>query len=160
MKWSLRKLTHQPQNCFALSNRTTVSALFTRVHIWYNSTRALTHRASMSQICQGRGSYIPTNGLSPFTSPEIIYYFQTIILSYNSTAHSFMMSSNMNEMLRRIGQGFCGTVWASYTGNAHKREDGGPGRSLRNDYNMHQKAIESLSASKVRVPACYRYVGV
>lgn len=70
----------------------------------------------------------------------------------------------MGPVFRRIGQGFCGTVWASPTGPgdafAIKREDGGPGRSLHNDYEMHLKVLTSLSGSipKVYVPSCYEYV--
>ncbi|KAJ9297352.1 hypothetical protein DTO271G3_4645 [Paecilomyces variotii] len=46
---------------------------------------------------------------------------------------------------RRIGAGFCGTVWAEPDDNsAFKREDGGPGRSLANDFEMHKRVIRSL----------------
>ncbi|KAL1862369.1 hypothetical protein Plec18170_001195 [Paecilomyces lecythidis] len=46
---------------------------------------------------------------------------------------------------RRIGAGFCGTVWAEPdSSSAFKREDGGPGRSLSNDFNMHKRVIQSL----------------
>ncbi|KAL9595057.1 MAG: hypothetical protein Q9219_006680 [cf. Caloplaca sp. 3 TL-2023] len=67
-------------------------------------------------------------------------------------------------MFRRIGQGFCGTVWAPEVGacdfTAVKREDGGPGRSLHNDYIMHRKILShsSPSQSYLRIPACYRYI--
>ena len=66
-------------------------------------------------------------------------------------------------MFRRIGQGFCGTVWTSAEehetkASAIKREDGGLGRSLYNDYTMHMRVVESLSAIYVRVPGCHRYV--
>ena len=70
----------------------------------------------------------------------------------------------MAEIFRRIGQGFCGTVWADATGStgthAMKREDGGPGRSLYNDYVMHQAVFQSLcsSLSKAYVPVCHQYV--
>lgn len=46
--------------------------------------------------------------------------------------------------LRKIGQGVCGTVWATSTGPAYKREDGGPAPSLRNDFDMHQRILQSL----------------
>ena len=64
----------------------------------------------------------------------------------------------------RIGQGFCGTVWSpsenTNTTFAIKREDGGPGRSLQNDYEMHLKVVRVLDAScsEVRVPRCHQYV--
>lgn len=70
----------------------------------------------------------------------------------------------MAEVFRRIGQGFCGTVWADATGStgahAMKREDGGPGRSLYNDYLMHQTVFQNLgfSLSTAYVPGCYQYV--
>ena len=70
----------------------------------------------------------------------------------------------MIPVFRRIGQGFCGTVWAAQIGSgetfAIKREDGGPGRSLRNDYDMHIQILESLygSISKFSVPYCYGYI--
>ncbi|OJZ91584.1 hypothetical protein ASPFODRAFT_38690 [Aspergillus luchuensis CBS 106.47] len=45
-----------------------------------------------------------------------------------------------------IGAGFCGTVWAlSEDGQAIKREDGGPDRSLANDYAMHQRILQSFT---------------
>ncbi|KAI9869330.1 MAG: hypothetical protein M1813_000119 [Trichoglossum hirsutum] len=47
--------------------------------------------------------------------------------------------------LRRVGAGFCGTVWApNQDPSAFKREDGGPGRSLLNDFEMHGRVLESL----------------
>ncbi|KAL8689394.1 MAG: hypothetical protein Q9218_004931 [Villophora microphyllina] len=68
----------------------------------------------------------------------------------------------MNQTFRRIGQGFCGTVWSVDHGPeakyAVKREDGGPGRSLHNDYIMHQKILETTSQLRVSVPACHQYV--
>jgi hypothetical protein len=49
-----------------------------------------------------------------------------------------------------IGKGFCGSVWSlegSHDGNdqniAIKREDGGPGRSVTNDYNMQLQVLHS-----------------
>ncbi|EXJ56575.1 hypothetical protein A1O7_06919 [Cladophialophora yegresii CBS 114405] len=50
---------------------------------------------------------------------------------------------------RRIGQGFCGTVWAAEGGTmAMKREDGGPGRSLLNDYHMHKLVLDTAFQEK------------
>ena len=72
------------------------------------------------------------------------------------------MESATEDGFRRIGQGFCGIVWARKSKNdfAIKREDGGPGRSLRNDYFMHRKALDSLnvSQSSVCIACCYEYV--
>lgn len=71
-----------------------------------------------------------------------------------------------------IGSGFCGSVWApaeednSY---ALKREDGGPGRSLANDRDMHRRILTSLdlidrtdlepSFPQVLVPRFLQYIG-
>lgn len=70
----------------------------------------------------------------------------------------------MNPTFRRIGQGFCGTVWAAPPGSgdtfAIKREDGGPGRSLQNDFDMHVHILRSLSGSlpKLQVPCCHQFI--
>ena len=75
-----------------------------------------------------------------------------------------MIENTVNSPFRRIGQGFCGTIWAAPIGpgdtHAIKREDGGPGRSLHNDYEMHLTVLKSLSDSLPRllVPACHEYV--
>lgn len=65
--------------------------------------------------------------------------------------------------LRTIGQGFCGTVWASETGPAFKREDGGPDRSLINDFEMHNRVIQSLQKIptlelQIQIPSCYGFI--
>ncbi|KGO43443.1 Protein of unknown function DUF3669, zinc finger protein [Penicillium expansum] len=65
--------------------------------------------------------------------------------------------------LHTIGQGFCGTVWAAETGPAFKREDGGPDRSLINDFEMHHRVIQSLQKIttlqlKIQIPACYSFI--
>ncbi|KAL4881648.1 zinc finger protein-domain-containing protein [Aspergillus karnatakaensis] len=68
--------------------------------------------------------------------------------------------------LRRIGAGFCGTVWAAADhDSAFKREDGGPERSLSNDFEMHQRIERSLKEilpydtknpiPHIQIPACY-----
>ncbi|KAJ5473113.1 hypothetical protein N7475_002679 [Penicillium sp. IBT 31633x] len=47
--------------------------------------------------------------------------------------------------LHTIGQGACGTVWAvSERGPVFNREDGGPGRLLRNEIEMHHRIIQSF----------------
>src|SRR6266480_2827473 len=75
-----------------------------------------------------------------------------------------------SNAFRRIGAGFCGSVWAlpnstSSLGNfpetddyfALKREDGGPDRSLQNDYEMHLQVLESWKVlpTTVQVPKCF-----
>lgn len=55
--------------------------------------------------------------------------------------------------LHTIGQGACGTVWAaSENGPVYKREDGGPGRSLKNDFEMHCRIIQSFLLFKETHP--------
>lgn len=73
-----------------------------------------------------------------------------------------------------IGAGFCGTVWTlAEVGLAIKREDGGPDRSLANDYAMNQRVLRCLSRltdiksrrsinyqafPQVRVSQCHRFI--
>lgn len=70
-----------------------------------------------------------------------------------------------------IGSGFCGSVWApaeEENSYALKREDGGQGRSLANDYDMHKRILTSLeqfnrtgikqSFPRVLVPRCMQYI--
>ncbi|KIW58744.1 hypothetical protein PV05_03242 [Exophiala xenobiotica] len=65
---------------------------------------------------------------------------------------SIIQQDYNSSKFRRIGQGFCGSVWAAEGGTtAMKREDGGPGRSLLNDYNMHKLVLETASQDKVSV---------
>ena len=77
---------------------------------------------------------------------------------------------------RCIGAGFCGTVWALPEDHlAFKREDGGPDRSLANDYTMHQRVYDSFSqlsdfknqesntsqmkiSPQVQIPKCHRFM--
>lgn len=63
------------------------------------------------------------------------------------------MDSQYHPKFRRIGAGFCGTVWASSSkGSAFKREDGkedgGPARSLQNDFDVHQRVLHGFSKLK------------
>ena len=58
---------------------------------------------------------------------------------------------------RCIGRGFCGTVWAledsqHMASTAIKREDGGPGRSLANDYDMHLRVIQAMENYQLNTP--------
>ena len=73
-------------------------------------------------------------------------------------ADESQLEGHTDFAVRRIGQGFCGTVWATLNGTvAMKREDGGPGRSLQNDFIMHKNSLEALRAcqSTVTVPHCH-----
>ncbi|KAE8372483.1 zinc finger protein-domain-containing protein [Aspergillus bertholletiae] len=84
-----------------------------------------------------------------------------------------MSTKKDSEDYCRIGSGFCGTVWArNHDDRAIKREDGGPSRSLANDFVMYNRALDSLlklSATKsskqgqtikpqVRIPKCYAFL--
>ncbi|KAJ5861859.1 uncharacterized protein N7529_009169 [Penicillium soppii] len=72
------------------------------------------------------------------------------------------MDSNLQ--LHTIGHGACGTVWASETGPAYKREDGSPSRSLQNDFEMHRRVIRShqtlatLKEIKIQIPTCHNFI--
>ncbi|KAL8833618.1 MAG: hypothetical protein Q9170_004166 [Blastenia crenularia] len=74
------------------------------------------------------------------------------------------MTSITTTEYRKIGQGFCGTVWAEEEPTdplaiAIKREDGGPGRSLRNDHDIHQTIVTGLPAIEfLHVPACLQFL--
>lgn len=63
-----------------------------------------------------------------------------------------------------IGKGYCGSVWALDDANtAVKREDGGPGRSVTNDYNMHLLILQSASqhlsrSSPIAIPQCHALI--
>ncbi|CAJ2512873.1 Uu.00g009920.m01.CDS01 [Anthostomella pinea] len=75
--------------------------------------------------------------------------------------------------LKRIGAGFCGTVWAEASTlsarasaaapAAIKREDGGSGRSLLNDTQIYQQLLGALQACPAdirsfRVPKWHAYI--
>ena len=73
--------------------------------------------------------------------------------------------------LQKIGQGFCGTVWASAREGgkagsqiALKREDGGPGRSLLHEHQIHEQLLDELRTNtntghvahfRVNLPFCH-----
>ncbi|KAE8153311.1 zinc finger protein-domain-containing protein [Aspergillus avenaceus] len=78
-----------------------------------------------------------------------------------------------HHVYTRIGSGFCGTVWAKGIEDlAIKREDGGPSRSLTNDFTMHKRALDAflklscierrdrdeLLQTQVRIPQCYSFL--
>ncbi|KAJ4353732.1 uncharacterized protein N0V89_005462 [Didymosphaeria variabile] len=74
---------------------------------------------------------------------------------------------NTNSHYRCIGKGFCGSIWASEDSQdvictAIKREDGGPGLSVTNDYNMHllvlQGILKYLPSTPLSIPQCHALV--
>ncbi|EGY14699.1 uncharacterized protein VDAG_05863 [Verticillium dahliae VdLs.17] len=67
--------------------------------------------------------------------------------------------------VERIGMGHCGSVWASKSSIALKREDGGPGRSLVNEHDVHrtllraaigarQLSSSSAQSHQINIPLC------
>ncbi|KAF2648151.1 hypothetical protein K491DRAFT_708864 [Lophiostoma macrostomum CBS 122681] len=72
-----------------------------------------------------------------------------------------------DAIYRSIGKGFCGSVWTLEgnqidAGTVIKREDGGPGRSITNDYNMHLRVLESMlqhpPSTPLAIPQCYELI--
>ncbi|KAF4981575.1 hypothetical protein FZEAL_2641 [Fusarium zealandicum] len=79
-----------------------------------------------------------------------------------------------SEQLQRIGMGFCGSVWAGTSALSNdettsqpvacmKREDGGSGRSLANEYEIHQLVNAAITSkpqyvTKFSVPLCYGFL--
>jgi hypothetical protein len=80
--------------------------------------------------------------------------------------------------LRHLGAGHCGSVWADAdvpiklggitvklhtAGIAYKRDDGRKGRSLKNDYDMHELLLAThhttpRSVHQFIIPSCYGYI--
>lgn len=82
------------------------------------------------------------------------------------TKHPLYTNIDMTKF-RRIGAGFCGSVWAlPEDSSAFKREDGGPASSLSNDFEVHKRVLESLNqptdlgttSPRIQVPQCYRFI--
>lgn len=76
---------------------------------------------------------------------------------------------NGTSKLERIGQGFCGSVWGELEDGqsssdrqlAMKREDGGPGRSITNEYRIHVRLLECLkSLDTSRISAIFGASGI
>lgn len=103
----------------------------------------------------------------------------TLCLPVSSPYASSEKHDSVNPMpvikgppLRIFGKGFCGTVWAaSKKGHAFKREDGGPDRSLKNDFGMQHRVLQAFqkftnsNASpqihlQIQIPACYDFIKV
>ncbi|KAJ5795453.1 uncharacterized protein N7518_003993 [Penicillium psychrosexuale] len=69
--------------------------------------------------------------------------------------------------LHAIGRGACGTVWACETGPAYKREDGNAARSLQNDFEMHNRVLQSRQTLmnlrkstqvEIQIPSCHNFI--
>ncbi|KAI0808787.1 zinc finger protein-domain-containing protein [Xylaria sp. FL0064] len=80
------------------------------------------------------------------------------------SSETYSRISHLSGPLYRIGAGFCGSVWADSGGGrvAIKREDGGPGRSLHNDSEIHQRLIAAYQCCRVpclfAIPTWHGYV--
>ncbi|KAK5166079.1 uncharacterized protein LTR77_008340 [Saxophila tyrrhenica] len=66
-------------------------------------------------------------------------------------------------LYREIGHGHCGSVWIQEEEGTVviKREDGGPGRSIQKDAEMHQRIEKSLTVAAIlhlNIPAHYRLI--
>lgn len=86
-----------------------------------------------------------------------------------------LTTTESHAPLQKIGQGFCGTVWADpcpdvdtcSTAVVLKREDGGPGRSLLQEYNVHRHLLSTLQTNqqvsnmatfRVNIPFCVSFL--
>lgn len=95
-----------------------------------------------------------------------LLYDYTILLIIE---HLAIMESNMIDKQKArfccIGSGFCGTIWAHpERGEAYKRQNAGPERSLPNDSYMHQRALagfralSSMQNPQFQISRCYRFI--
>jgi hypothetical protein len=72
--------------------------------------------------------------------------------------------SQSSGQYRCIGKGFCGSIWTpgGSQSTVIKREDGGPGRSVTNDYNMHlqlpQSALKHPPSMPLSIPQCHKLI--
>lgn len=74
----------------------------------------------------------------------------------------FQQQDQVSTPYRRIGAGFCGSVWSDpdlenidSTSIAIKREDGAPGRSLSNDHEMHNTVLRALPTCPEQIRTCF-----
>lgn len=77
---------------------------------------------------------------------------------------------NSLSQLERIGQGFCGSVWGEVEKDsrpssdrqlAMKQKDGGPGRSIANEYRIHKRLLECLlSLDTTQISAIFGVSGI
>ncbi|KAJ0159080.1 hypothetical protein CTA2_10349 [Colletotrichum tanaceti] len=84
--------------------------------------------------------------------------------------HQFTTAASPDQ-LRKIGAGHCGSVWSCTSPESSlviKREDGGEGRSITHEYNMHRDVLRSLESprvastikgSRVNMPRCEGFLG-
>ncbi|KAJ4200450.1 hypothetical protein NW767_007515 [Fusarium falciforme] len=81
------------------------------------------------------------------------------------TASRDLTTETSSEQLERIGMGFCGSVWANVdsstneTASCMEREDGGPDRSITNEYHIHRLVSDAVNsnprhAASFRIPLC------
>ncbi len=106
-----------------------------------------------------------------YTKMIMLYQETTLDLSLQTLTkfkvkRPYKMSASASQY-RCIGRGFCGSVWALEETQddaqvAIKREDGGPGRSVTNDYKMHLRVLQSLAQTQLSpalsVPQCHELI--
>jgi hypothetical protein len=106
----------------------------------------------------------------PYSNSNIQYLRSTTqsqIVQIPTAPLSTMEQSNIRY--RCIGKGFCGSVWSledihnkSDRKIAIKREDGGPGRSVTNDYNMQlqvlRSALQHPPSMPLQIPHCHELI--
>lgn len=89
----------------------------------------------------------------------------------SGTKHVLFHEESLSKSpYRRIGAGFCGSIWAaeseeygSHGPVAIKREEGGTGRSLYNDFETHQHLLDTLEKCPLElqsflIPLCFDFV--
>ncbi|KAK1998400.1 hypothetical protein LX36DRAFT_634413 [Colletotrichum falcatum] len=65
--------------------------------------------------------------------------------------HQFT-TADSTDQLQKIGAGHCGSVWAAASPSSSlviKREDGGEGRSVTHEYNVHRHVAQCLQSPRV-----------
>ncbi|EMR65028.1 hypothetical protein UCREL1_8006 [Eutypa lata UCREL1] len=89
----------------------------------------------------------------------------------SGTKHVLFHEESLSKSpYRRIGAGFCGSIWAAESEEygSHgpvviKREEGGTGRSLYNDFETHQHLLDTLEKCPLElqsslIPLCFDFV--
>ena len=109
-----------------------------------------------------------SEGVAVLTHLRSLFHQQLFNTSTKMTHSLHDEKTERVPVLRCIGKGACGTVWAaSRDGPAFKREDGSPSRTLINDAEMHQRVLKAFQTFKnqsgredltLRVPLYERYI--
>jgi hypothetical protein len=134
---------------------------------WYRQAEISTYTIwQLSNLIHKSWNNPGINGMQP--NPLQFFYISICTISNIRSSKSYT-SSKLLQMtkLHTICRGACGTVWASETGPAYKREDGNPARSLQNDFEMHNQVLQSriilMSLRKstqvqIQIPSCHNFI--